>query len=608
MLKIAVCIKQIPLIEDANFDPVTKTIKRDGVNVMSAYDLRAIAQAVELKRTHGAETTVVTMGPPQAREVLVDALGMGIDHAAHLEDRAFAGSDTLATARALARYLQRGNFDLIMLGKYSLDAETGQVGPEVAEMLGIAQITGVRKLKIERNSVVADRESDEGYDEVECALPALLTCAERLIDPIKKFKRLEETEHASRMTSIRASELDTDLAHFGFAGSPTWVQGVRAQESPKVECQMIDSSDPERAIERLMAALEERGALNARVHNRRSISGSIRKSSAGKDVWVVVETTLDGHVTLGSLELLSAADELAKELGGALIAVGLADAVARHAGLIASYGADEVVILANPALNPYSPDTTTEAVASLVRERKPWGLFLNASERGRDWGPRLAARLGLGLTGDAVGLERDGDGRLVALKPAFGGNIVAPILSKTYPQMATVRQGVLELAEPNPARVAPLQTIQVNVGKPLTRLIGERSGLDHSITPLEGAEVVVGVGMGVGGPDGVAKTREFARVLGAGMCATRRVTDKGWLPHQLQVGLTGKAIAPRLYFTIGIRGVPNHTVAIKRAETVVAINNDPEAVIFERANFGLVGEWEPLTDALIDAFRRRQTA
>jgi electron transfer flavoprotein alpha subunit len=113
--------------------------------------------------------------------------------------------------------------------------------------------------------------------------------------------------------------------------------------------------------------------------------------------------------------------------------------------------------------------------------------------------------------------------------------------------------------------------------------------------------------MGVGGPEGVAKIKEFARVVGAGICATRRVTDKGWLPHQLQVGLTGKAIAPRLYFTIGIRGVPNHTVAIKRAETVVAINNDPEAVIFERANFGLVGEWEPLTDALIDAFRRRLT-
>src|SRR5208282_4920547 len=128
VLKIAVCIKQIPLIEEASFDAATRTIRRDGPSVISAFDLRAISLAVDLKNRHGAETTVITMGPPQARDALVDALAMGMDRAVHLEDRAFAGADTLATARALARWLARGNFDLIMLGKYSLDAETGQVG------------------------------------------------------------------------------------------------------------------------------------------------------------------------------------------------------------------------------------------------------------------------------------------------------------------------------------------------------------------------------------------------------------------------------------------------------------------------------------------------
>ena len=111
----------------------------------------------------------------------------------------------------------------------------------------------------------------------------------------------------------------------------------------------------------------------------------------------------------------------------------------------------------------YSPETAAEAIGHLVHARTPWGLLLSASERGRDWGPRLAARLGLGLTGDAIGLELDGEDRMVALKPAFGGNIVAPILSKTFPQMATVRQGVLELAEPNPARVAEIETVRVEV-------------------------------------------------------------------------------------------------------------------------------------------------
>jgi electron transfer flavoprotein alpha subunit len=607
VLKIAVCVKQIPLVEDANFDPVSKTIKRDGVNVMSAYDLRAIAQAVELKNSAGADTTVVTMGPPQAREVLVDALGMGIDHAVHLQDRAFAGSDTLATARALALWLAPHKFDLVMLGKYSLDAETGQVGPEIAELLGIAQIAGVRKLRIEGQALFAERESDEGIEEVEASLPALLTCAERLINPIRIDPQTREAANSKPITSVRADELTDEAGQFGFAGSPTWVQEVRAQESPKVECKMLDAADPDRAAEAVIAELEQRGALTQRVRKQRPIGDPIRKRTRDKDVWVVVETNLAGAITLGTLELLSAGDALASQVGGSLIAVGLATTVAKHGGLLASYGADHIILASSAGLDNYSPETSAEALAKLIRERTPWALLLCASERGRDWGPRLAARLRLGLTGDAIGLELDGEGHMVALKPAFGGNIVAPILSKTHPQMATVRQGVLQLAEPNPRREAEIETVRVDLAKPLTRLVSATSTLDDSLAPLDGAEVVVGIGMGVGGPEGVERAKELAHAVDGAMCATRRVTDKGWVPRQLQVGLTGKTIEPRLYFSLGIRGVPNHTVGIKRAETVVAINADPDAPIFERANLGLVGDFAPLTRALAEAFARRKT-
>jgi len=607
VLKIAACIKQIPLVEDANFDPATRTIRRDGVNVISAYDLRAVAQAIDLKNRFGAEAVSLTMGPPQAREALTDTLAMGMDRAVHLQDKAFAGSDTLATARALAQWLKRDHFDLILLGKYSLDAETGQVGPEIAELLGIPQITGVRKLIIDGDRIRAERESDEGVEEVECRMPALLTCAERLINPLKMDAKSREAAQAREVEVVTAAALGADLANFGFAGSPTWVQEVRAQESPKVECRMIDASDPDRAAEEVVAKLEEIGALKPRERRRRSVTPTVRSSAPGKDVWVVVESSLAGDITLGSLELLSSADSLAGRLGGAVIAVGLDPAASRHRNLLASYGADRILLLTSAALNNYSPDVAANALAHIVSERKPWGVLLNASERGRDWGPRLAARLGLGLTGDAIGLELDGEHRMVALKPAFGGNIVAPILSKTFPQMATVRQGVIELAKPNPARVASVETINLDLPPALSRLLSSTSSLDPTLTPLEGAEVVVGIGMGVGGPDGVRVVTDFAHTIGAALCATRRVTDQGWVPHQLQVGLTGKAIEPRLYFTIGIRGVPNHTVGIKRAETVVAINKDPDAVIFERANFGLIGDWEPLTRALQAALLRRLT-
>jgi electron transfer flavoprotein alpha subunit len=608
MLKIAVCIKQIPMVEDANFDPATRTIRRDGINVISAFDLRAIALAVELKQRLGAETTVVTMGPPQARAALVDALAMGLDRAVHLEDRAFAGSDTLATARALALWLGRQAFDLILLGKYSLDAETGQVGPEIAGLLGIAQVTGVRKLAIEDGLIRAERESDEGYDEVECRMPAMLTCAERLAQPIRVKPGAAEQAASKPMVSVRASELASDLSQFGFAGSPTSVQEIRAQEAPKSECRFIDATNAVEAVAELLGALDKVGALVPRRRARRPVSAALRKPARGNDIWVACETNLKGDITRGTLELLSRGDELATRLRGALIAVGFPRSIEKHAPLLASYGADRVLVLDHPALESYAPEAVADAMEQLVAERTPWGILLCASERGRDWGPRLAARRGLGLTGDAIGIELDAENRMVALKPAFGGNILAPILSKTYPQMATVRQGVLELADPVASRIPEIEIIRPSVSPPLSRLISEHSLLDASIVPLDGAEVVVGVGTGVGGPVGIESVKGLARVLDAAMCATRRVTDAGWVPRQLQVGLTGKTIEPRLYFAVAISGAANHIVGIKRAGTVVAINNDPEAAIFERATLGLVGDWAAIVPALIDAFRARRIA
>lgn len=605
MLKIAVLIKQIPLIEDANFDPESKTIKRDGPNVISAFDLRAVSLAMDLNKRLGAETTVITMGPPQARDALSEALAMGMDRAVHLTDRAFAGADTLATARALAACIKRGNFDLVLLGKYSLDAETGQVGPELAELIGAAQITGVRKLEIDGRTIRAERESDEGYDEVEASMPAVLTCAERVAQPIKVKPDAAEKASSRTIETVTAKDLGGDPSQFGLAGSPTWVAEIQSVETPKTECTFIDTADPERAAAAVIAHLDRIGALQPRARKRRPVLPAMRKPVRGRDIFVAVETNLAGHVTRGTLELLSRSDELAGRLGGAVIALGFGTEVVRHGGLLASYGADRLIVLDNSTLHPYAPETTACAVAAIMSEREPWGLFLSATERGRDWGPRLAARLGLGLTGDAIGLEIDAKDRLVAMKPAFGGNILAPILSKTYPQMATVRSGVLELAEPDASRRAEVEVVRAEAGAAMSRLIGEHSLLDNSILPLEGAEVVVGIGTGVGGPEGVAGVKDFARTLGASICATRRVTDAGWVPRQVQVGLTGKAIDPRLYFAIGVRGAPNHTCGIKRAQTIVAINNDPEAMIFERATIGLVGDWATIVPALRDAFQKR---
>ncbi|HEY4659533.1 MAG TPA: electron transfer flavoprotein subunit beta/FixA family protein, partial [Gemmatimonadaceae bacterium] len=191
-----VCVKQVPMVSSLEFDLTTKTLKREGVKLeVSSFDIRALLKAVELKAAHGGEVVVLTMGPPQARTALEHCLALGADRAVHLNDRAFAGSDTLATARALALALKREEFDLIFCGKCSTDAETAQVGPEVAELLGVPQITAVRTLDIDAAGLTirAERETDAGYETVECPLPALITAAEDLA-PERFPTRKERTE------------------------------------------------------------------------------------------------------------------------------------------------------------------------------------------------------------------------------------------------------------------------------------------------------------------------------------------------------------------------------------------------------------------------------
>ncbi|MCZ6608272.1 MAG: FAD-binding protein [Alphaproteobacteria bacterium] len=605
-MEIAVCIKQVPLIEDVNFDFESKTIKRDGPNVISAFDLRAIALAVDLKGRLGGGTTVITMGPPQAREALLGALAMGIDRGVHIEDRGCAGADTLATARALARWLEPNGFDLIVLGKYTLDAETGQVGPEVAELLGIAQITGVRKLAIAGETLRAERESDEGFDLVECRMPALLTCAERLIAPIKVTPEVREDADAKPVEVVRLADLGGDAGDYGIAGSPTWVEGVNIVEQSHGPGRRIDGRDPASAADETVRALKELGLLDGEAPQPPPVSAVQRQPKPGKDVWIACETDSRGDLTGVSLELATRGGEIADDIGGALGAILIGADMARHAPTLADYGVDQVFVLDIPASAACSADTVADACAGLVAERRPWGLFLPATATGRDWGPRLAARLGLGLTGDAIGLEVDDDRRLIALKPAFGGNLVASIYSRTYPQMATVRPGMLRLGSPVAGRKADVITLRPRVGTPLCTVIRSHSLIDHTIAPLERADTVIGLGMGIGGPDGVEKAKALARLLGASLCATRRVCDKGWLPRQLQVGLTGKGVNARLYIAAGVRGAPNHTVGLKGVGTIVAINTDAEAPIFDWADIGVVGDCATLLPALAEAFRRRR--
>ena len=262
-MKIAICIKQVPVVSMLRFDNESRRVVREGVpNEVNPFDVLAVSAVAELKQHTDVEAVVYTMGPPQAAEALVQCLAMGMDRAVHLVDRAFAGSDTLATARALALALRRESFDLILCGRNSVDAETGQVGPEVAEMLGLPQVTGVRRLELDEQAgeVIVERETDEGHERLSCPLPALLTVTEGVAPEAFPRPDAVEAARAIPIEQLTAADLSGDASAFGVEGSPTWVGEVYSEESDR-DAIVVRNEPVDASVARLMEYLEERGVF-----------------------------------------------------------------------------------------------------------------------------------------------------------------------------------------------------------------------------------------------------------------------------------------------------------------------------------------------------------
>ncbi len=268
---------------------------------------------------------------------------------------------------------------------------------------------------------------------------------------------------------------------------------------------------------------------------------------------------------------------------------GVAERGTVDAGAVGSWGADELVVVAGVA----AEEDLARAVAEWAEERSPWAVLAPGTLWGREVAGRLAARLGAGLTGDAVDLAVDG-GRLVAWKPAFGGQLVAAITSSSAVQLVTVRPG--QLATPRPrARRTVAVTERPVTPRGRVRLLG--SGRDDDVDQLATAQVVVGVGAGVD-PGQYCQLQPLLDVLGAELAATRKVTDQGWQPRSRQLGLTGRSLAPRLYVAVGLSGKFNHLVGVRGAGMILAINADPAAKVFGAADIGIVGDWHEVVPQL----------
>ncbi len=604
-MKTAVCMKYVPMIARMQFDYENRTIVREGVpSEVNPFDVLGLVRAVELKSEPGDEVVVLTMGPPSAQEGLTSCLALGADRGVLVTDRALAGSDTLATSRALALALAREHPDLIICGRNSTDGETGQVGPEVAELMGLPHVSHVRRLDVseDRSTAIVERITDEGLQTLECDLPAVICVTEGVAPELFPNREQMGQAAAKPVDEVNCAQLSDDPSQFGAQGSPTWVNEIRLVEPNRLAITLQEIT-PEDAAKQIADSVRERLAeLNAAEPETSSEPQPRYPGSKDRSIWVVAENTRDGlaHVTY---EMLGKARDLTAITHSEVVAMVIAENGESQASDLGAAGADRVLLLNNSSLGPVCSRAVANALATVVERETPYAILFASTADGRDLAARLAARLNLGLTGDAIDLEIDDAGQLVQLKPALGGNVVAPILSKTLPNLVTLRPGLLTPAVIEPGAAATVEHLEA---EPFSgsdvRLVGEEFQEDTEGLDLARARIVVGVGMGAG-EENVAGLLETARSIGASVATTRDVVHAGWLPQQLQVGISGRTIAPTVYIAVGIRGAFNHTVGLQRASIIVAINQNRRATIFRSADFGVVGTWQEFLPPLIEELR-----
>jgi len=257
-MEIVVCIKQVPDTSEVKIDPQTNTLIRQGVpSIVNPFDKNAMEAALQLKEKHGGRVTAISMGPEQAKDALKECLAMGVDEAVLISDKAFGGADTLATSYTLAMAIKKlGNFDLIICGKQAIDGDTAQVGPGIAEHLGIPQITYVSKIEINGNIVRAEREHEEGYEVIEAELPLLVTVVKSINVP--RYPTVKGTIKANRkqIPVWTTQDLEVDEARIGLKGSPTQVRRVF---TPKQRSQgvIIQADTAREAVKTLIEKLTE---------------------------------------------------------------------------------------------------------------------------------------------------------------------------------------------------------------------------------------------------------------------------------------------------------------------------------------------------------------
>jgi len=306
-----------------------------------------------------------------------------------------------------------------------------------------------------------------------------------------------------------------------------------------------------------------------------------------KGVWIVAELR-DGAYRKVSFEIASAARKLADQLGEEVGAVICGSGVEGKAAELGKYGVDKTYVADNAALEPYTTDAHAAAVAKIVKEKDPAILLLAASVQGKDLSSRLAGKLATGLATDCTALRIDG-GKLVAIRPMYAGKCFGEVMTSSFPQMATLRPNVFPIVESAKAGAVEKYDPALDPAQLKTKVADFQKDVSGKIELTE-ANIIVSGGRGMKGPENYNILEDLAKVLHAAVGASRAAVDAGWRPQTDQVGQTGKTVSPNLYIACGISGAIQHLAGMSSSKFIVAVNKDPEAPIFQRADYGIVDD------------------
>lgn len=432
-------------------------------------------------RLEDAEITLLSMGPPSVSEFLHGLTRLGAGNAVLLSDNAFAGADTLATSYTLSLAIKRLSPQLVLCGRQTVDGDTGQVGPELATMLGYSLITNVMKLESRGGETVFETR-DGQVGAVSC--PSLLT--------VERINTLRLPSIRSRLGELEiwdADMLAADIERCGTKGSPTKVISTFKNSQDRRKCKFIP--------------LSELGNVISEAMNKPRLETNCN----------VAANKLKNAVIIGASPL-----EFARSISESVTAWNIDSA---------------------------------EKIAERIKAESPEVILWGSDPVSKRISAQVAAMLELGLCADCTRLESDGR-TLFMYRPAFSGDVIAKIVSRTLPQMATVR------------------TVSANRGR-------------------------VAVGVGFGAKEYISEISKLAEKLSAELVSSRKLVDHGYMPYSSQVGLTGTSIGPDVYLAVGISGAVHHIAGIKASGTVIAINPDKDAQIFNYSDYGVICDAEDLS-------------